>query len=189
MELSAPLIVGFVLLVIVVGLALWQRTQQVDRTVDHRPAGSTSASAHASAAANASDADEVFVSSTDPVIGPMTFDQDVWTADDDVEFAGTTVIVEVRGTKSGLTDAQRDILRVALEQQHELDTRARATIRQELDRQGIGETDMEAYELGVRPRDDGREAGFLWYDVTESDREMGVSSTDRWQTLKVETFE
>ena len=189
MELSPLLILGVVLLVVVVGLSLWQSAQQVDRSGAAGPvAASGGAARPAAAATDAADQKGPSPFSTDPLLGDVYFDDEggVWSADHEREFGDTTVNVEVHGKQPGLTDAQRDILRAALDQHRDLDARARALIRQELDRQGIGETTMEAYELSVRRREDGREAGFVWYDVEKSDREMGVSSTDGWETLRLE---
>lgn len=192
MELSPLLVVGIVLLVLVVALSLRQRSQQVDRT-----AGGPTNSPHGAsggrpavvppgpAAASAGDAASKYVFSKDELLGEISFIDGLWTADDDVPFADTTVFVEVQGHRAGLTDAQRELLRLALKYPRDLDGRAREVIQRELDRQGIADTKMELYELAVHPRDDGPEAGFLWYEV-EAGREMGVSSTDGWKTLRLE---
>lgn len=190
MELSPLLIVGLVLLLVVAGLALWQRMQQVDPAVGGRAVARPGAGPELSSPPAAPlDGDPPLISLADPVIGAITFDDGLWTTDEDVAFGETTVIVEVTGSADGITDAQRDIVGAALTGAHDLDRRARALINQELARQGIGESEMDTYELALRPDPDGRETAYLWYDVEESDREMGVSSTDRWRTLKLEILE
>jgi hypothetical protein len=183
------LIVGLVLLLVVAGLALWQRMQQVEPAGGRPVARPAAVSEPSSPTGEPFDGDPPLISVTDPVIGAITFDDGLWTTDEDVPFGDTTVIVEVTGSADGITDAQRDIVGAALTGAHDLDRRARALINQELARQGIGESEMDTYELALRPDANGRETAYLWYDVEESDREMGVSSTDRWRTLKLEILD
>jgi hypothetical protein len=187
MELSPLLAVGIVLLVAVLALSRLQKSQQVDRSAAGRPSTGTAGTAPPVRAAEAGDRSSKFAFSKDDLLGVIVFDDGIWAADDDAAFAGTTVIVEVHGELAGLTEAQSETVRLALTDSRDLDARARAVIQQELDRQGITDATMEAYELTVRPGRDGREAGFLWYDVKQADREMGVSSTDGWKTLTLET--
>ena len=187
MEISPLLVVGIVLLVAILGLSLWQRSQQVDRTAGRQTSnGAPGAASRGHDTADATEPESQFVFSRDDLLGVIEYDEGVWTADDEQPFAGTTVIVEVHGDRSGLTEAQREILTLALKYPRDLDGRAREVIQRELDRQGITEGTMEAYELTVRTGDDGRDVGFLWYDVEEADREMGVSSIDGWKTLQLE---
>ena len=190
MESSPLLIVGVLLLVVVLGLSLWQRSQQVDRTGAGRsaPGGAVaSASPAAPAAVATAKPDSSYAFVRDDLLGVLDWDEGVWNADDNAAFADTEVIVEIHADKSGFTNAQREIVRTALASSHDLDERARALIGQQLQRDGITDMTMEAYELTVRHRDDGLEAGFVWYDVAKADREMGVSSADGWKTLRLET--
>jgi hypothetical protein len=189
MELSPLLIAGVVLLVVVLGLALWQRRQQVDRTAGVRAAGDLAAVSGGHAVADVSKAESQHLFAKDDLLGAMEYYEGAWTAEDEVAFGDTTVNVEVHGSTAGLTGAQRDLLRRAIESSHDLDRRAREVIQRELARRGIHDTTMEPYELAVRPRQDGREAGFVWYEVEHADREMGVSSSDGWRTLEVETLD
>src|SRR5688572_9256541 len=127
MELSPLLIVGLVLLLVVAGLALWQRMQQVDPAVGGRAVARPGASPELSSPPAAPPAAHPpLISVTDPVIGAITFDDGLWTTDEDVPFGDTTVIVELTGSADGITDAQRDIVGAALTAAHDLDRRARA---------------------------------------------------------------
>ena len=190
MDLSPALILGVVLLVAVGALSLWQRSHQVDRTGAGRSAAGGSAAPAASvpaAPAATAEHDSGFAFVKDDLLGVLDWDEGVWNADDNAAFADTEVIVEIHAPRSGFTAPQREIVRTALASSHDLDARARALIGQELQREGVTDMTMEAYELTVRQRDDGLEAGFVWYDVAKADREMGVSSADGWKTLRLET--
>ena len=188
MELSPLLIAGIVLLAVVAGLTLWQRRQQVDQSASgrHAAVAAPPAAQVSTVADETVETESSFEFATDPLLGAIAWDEGIWSPDDDPVFAGTTVLVEVHGPRSGLTESQRSVVRAALEHNQDLDTRARATIRQELDRRGVGDSAMEPYSLEVKPGPEGGETAYLWYDVAEADREMGVSSTDRWRTLALE---
>ena len=101
----------------------------------------------------------------------------------------STVIVEVHGHKSGLTEAQSELVRLALEYPRDLDGRAREVIAPALGRHDLEGATITPYELTVRPGDDGRDVGFLWFEVEGTGRDIGVSSADGWKTLTLQTDE
>ena len=85
MELTPLLVVGIVLLVGVVGLSLWQRSLQIDRTAGRQTNGGAPGATtknHAATPADVSEPGSQFVFSRDDLLGVIEYDEGVWTADD-----------------------------------------------------------------------------------------------------------
>lgn len=180
--MSPLLAVAVVLLVIVVGLTLLQR--RVHAQPGPLPSGAK-APDPVPARPNPTRSLEV---RTDPVLGVMSFDGDMWMAEDDLTLGDTAVLVEISGTIDGPTDADRAYVRAALAQS-DLDLRAQALVLPELARRGIDASGMSIYELAVGPDDEGVLSGYIWYNVPDFMAEIGVKSTDHWRTLTLEVVE
>ena len=111
--------------------------------------------------------------------------EQMWEADDERVFAGTTVCIEIAAGAEG-PDAGREIARAAIAQQAELDTRARALLTPALAGLGWAGLPLTAFSIAVRPDARQRLVGVLWYEVGDMDGEIGVASADRWRTLEIE---
>lgn len=191
MEISPLLAVGVVLLVVVGGLALWQRVTQAAHP-DRSRAASTPTVPSPSLVAGADGLPGGSASRprrVDEVFGPITFDgQELWEREEDLEFAGTTVVLELTAGPDGPGDTHRAIVRTAVAEGRALEARARAIVEAELRRRGIALDDLEVYELAAGLDDEDRVAGYLWYSADFSG-EIGVSSIDLWRTLELEVVE
>jgi hypothetical protein len=182
--MSPLLAVAIVLLVIVVGLTLLQRRTQAQpptRRLDTSPA----APPPTPPPARPVRAPDLY---TDPLLGPMSHDGDLWMAEDDLVLGDIAVLVEISGTIDGPTEEDREFVRAALARA-DLEPRARAMVQAELARRGISADGITIYELAVGPDDDGVRSGYIWYNVPDLMAEIGVKSTDHWRTLTLEVVE
>ncbi len=183
-DISQLLPVAVVLLVIVVGVALWQRRATVDASARSRP--STLPSSRAADPAATAAALRVRPVHND-VLGRLVYDgEHMWELDEELAFAGTTVCVEITGGAEGPTGAAREIARTAIAQQADLDARARALLTPALPGLGWEGLPLTAFSIAVRPDAHQRLVGVLWYEVGDMDGEIGAASADLWRTLEIE---
>lgn len=179
--MSPLLVIAIVLLVIVVGLTWLQRRAQVEPRGAVGKERSPSPPPERTGAAQGTETDI----RTDPVLGVIGFNDGIWMTETDLDLGGSLVLVEIHGTIDGPTDADHQIVKAALARP-DLEARARTLVLHELARLGTDATDLAIYELAVGPDDDGALHGYLWFEVTEFLGEIGVKSSDLWQTLTLE---
>lgn len=180
--MSPLLVIAVVLLVVVVGLTLMQRRAQVQPRAALRkepPSPSPRPESPDTSLVTGTDI------RTDPVLGVIGFNDGIWMTETDLDLGGTLVFVEIHGTIDGPTNADHQIVKAALARP-DLEARARTLVLHELERRGEDATGLAIYELAVRPDDDGVLNGWLWFEVPEFLGEIGVKSSDLWQTLTLE---
>ena len=119
--MSPMLVVAILALVIVVGLTLLQRRAQAQPGAPRREAMPPGPPPGPARAADLR---------TDPLLGPMTFTDGMWMAEDDLDLGGIAVLVEISGTIDGPTEEDRAVVRAALAQP-DLEGRARALVQAE----------------------------------------------------------
>jgi hypothetical protein len=183
-DLSQLLPVAVVLLVIVVGVAFWQRRATVDASARARSSAPPSSPAVVPVATAAAIASRPV---PDDVLGQLTYDgKQMWEGDREMAFAGTTVFVEITAGAEGPSDAVCEIARTAMAQQSDLDARARALLTPALPDMGWEGLPLAPFSIAVRPDAHQRLVGVLWYEVGDMDGEVGVASADLWRTLEIE---
>jgi hypothetical protein len=120
----------------------------------------------------------------DPLLGTIGYYDDRWMTEDDLNLHGSLVMAEIVGTIDGPTNADHEIVRAALARP-DLEGRGRALVISELERRGEDTSGLMLLSLSVRPDDSGVLHGFLWYDPGEFLGEIGVKSSNHWQTIHV----
>ena len=178
--------IAVVLLVIVVGLTLWQRRAHAEPTPARRDTPPSAPPPRGSASDGTGP--RRLELGTDPLLGDITYDGDTWLAENDIDLHGTVVSVVISGTAAGPTARDRAIVEAALARP-DLDSRARTLIVLELERLGVDPTGLAMSELAVGPDDDDVLQGYLWYEVPDFSGVIGVKSADHWQTLTVDVVE
>lgn len=178
--------VAVLLLALVVGLSLWQRSGQVDRRragpLPSGPAPVPRADADAAPSPRARRRD-------DADFGSMTWDGEMWCCERDIRVAGEEVALELAGPADGPVPSHREVARALVASSAEIDARARPMVVAELQRRGCAPEDPVPYEASVGLTDDGRVAGWLWYCFGGFEGEIGVRTEDGWRTLHLEVIE
>jgi hypothetical protein len=183
--MSPLLAFAIVLLIVVAGLALWQRRSREQTSGP----GARLASAGVAAAAP-EDTPSAPAPISDPVLGTITYaGHGFWTRDD-LEFAGATMQLEIFASEAGPPPEVGEYLQAALAPETALDARARAAIHADARERGLTEPDdgpaLHPNQVAIGIDGDRVFRGYVWYTSEDPDGEFGVSSTDMWRTLTVE---
>ena len=182
--MSPLLALAVVLLVIVGGLAWWQRRATRDlspfasRVVPPETRGGAVAARTAATAPTAR--------LDDAVIGGLTYHGgDAWTGEESLALGGHDVVLQILAGPDGPTDEHRAWVKTAIDRFPIIDADARALLSHVLEPLGVAAADLEPWQLMVGPHDGGVFEGRLYYDVVhETVDELYVRSVEQWTVLE-----
>jgi hypothetical protein len=182
--MSPLLVVAIVLLVIVLGLAWFQRRATRDLSTGAAPR----AGADPLAPVPTPPADRVRPTMiTDPVFGDLTFDgHDSWTRDEDLALADEYIEVLVLAGPDGPQDTHRAWMQAALPRLETIDTEARTVLARAMAPLGLSGDDLTPWQIAIGPAA-GETAceGRLYYDSMHAAvDEAYVRSTALWDRLE-----
>ena len=186
MDTLSPLLsIAIVVLVLVMGLAWWQRRATVDASA-RSPRSEPRATPPLSDAVDVGAPDARPPAVHDQVLGRLLYGDTLWEGEDEIAFANTTVCIEIAGGPEGPTDRAREIVRTALGRQADLDARARAMLAAALPDIGHAGASLTPFSIATREDEQHQVVGVIWYEIGDLDGEIGVASADSWQTLTIE---
>jgi hypothetical protein len=182
--MSPLLAVAILLLVIVGGLAWFQR--RATRDLSTGPAPRSGGETPARVPTPPPDRVRPTLI-TDPVFGDLSFDGfDSWTRDDDLVVADELVEVLVLAGPDGPQDTHRAWMQAALGRLEALEREARTVLARAMAARGLAADDLTPWQITIGPNDDATVfEGRLYYDsMHASVDEAYVRSTAMWDRLE-----
>ncbi len=184
--MSLLLVVGVVLLLLLGGLALWQRRAARDMATSASRADSPALTAAASRPRAVPGADARMPTIDDPVIGSLKYHGDTaWTGEESLAIGGHDLVVQIFAGVEGPGDEHRAWMRTFRDRFDTIDADARALLGHVLQPLGVTSPRLDPWQVSIGPGDDGVFEGRLHYDVVhEAVDDLCVRSVEQWAVLE-----
>ena len=182
--MSLLLIVALGFLLLVGGLAIWQRRGTRDLT---RNGARTHSPTKAEAQARVVSATDARMSTLDdPVIGPLKYHGGhAWTGEESLSLGGYDLVVQIFAGPEGPGDEHRAWMRTFRQRFETIDADARVLLGHVLQPLGVAPASLEPWQVSLGPGDDGVFEGRVHYDLAhEAVDDLYVRSVEQWAVLE-----